>query len=120
MCAPCCAAVRAKTVCPSVGTRQNTTSGCSAASIRSASDEGLKHSQVMETLSYLTDVYGPRLTGSPSLRRAQAWAQQQLKDWGLANVREEPYEFGRGWELKHFSAHMIAPSYAPLIAYPKA
>src|SRR5947209_5451964 len=90
------------------------------AAIAKIKDEGLKHSQVMETLSYLTDVYGPRLTGSPNLRRAQAWAEQQLKEWGLVNVHEEPYEFGRGWELKHFSAQMIAPSYAPLIAYPKA
>jgi len=83
-------------------------------------DEGFNHSQVMETLSYLSDVHGPRLTGSPELRGAQQWAQDQLKKWGIENVGTHKWEFGRGWTLKHFSAHMTAPIYAPLIAYPKA
>src|SRR5437899_6550083 len=78
-------------------------------------DEGLNRSQVMETLSYLSDVYGPRLTGSPGIRKAQEWAQQQLKEWGLANVHTESYRFGRGWELKRFAAQMIEPMYSPLI-----
>src|SRR5437867_1025947 len=83
-------------------------------------DEGLNRSQVMETLSYLTDVYGPRLTGSTQMRKAQEWAQKKLKEWGLENVHAEKYEFGRGWNLKRFSAHMVSPSYSPLIAFPKA
>src|ERR1035438_768738 len=83
-------------------------------------DEGINRSQVMETLSYLTDVHGPRLTGSPQLRKAQEWTQEQLKKWGLENVGTHKWDFGRGWQVKHFSAHMTAPSYAPLIAYPKA
>jgi len=83
-------------------------------------DEGINHSQVMETLSYLTDVPGPRLSGSSGIRGAQAWAQDQLKKWGLENVGTHKYAFGRGWDLKHFSAHMVDPQYAPLIAYPKA
>src|SRR5439155_9805788 len=83
-------------------------------------DEGLNRSQVMETLSYLTDVYGPRLTGSTQMRKAQEWAQKKLKEWDLENVHAEKYEFGRGWNLKRFSAHMVSPSYSPLIAFPKA
>src|SRR5213593_4737986 len=83
-------------------------------------DEGLNRSQVMETLSYLTDVHGPRLTGSSQMRAAQEWAQKKLKEWGLENVHAEKYEFGRGWNLKRFSAHMVSPGYSPLIAYPKA
>src|SRR5881409_1096703 len=83
-------------------------------------DEGLNRSQVMETLSYLTDVYGPRLTGSTQMRKAQEWAQKKLKEWGLENVHAEKYDFGRGWNLKRFSAHMVSPGYSPLIAYPKA
>ena len=79
-------------------------------------DEGLQRSKVMETASYLTDVYGPRLTGSSNLRRAQAWAQERLKKYGMENIHLEGYEFGRGWELKRFAAHMLQPSYAPLIA----
>ena len=50
-------------------------------------DEGLQRSKVMEIESYLTDVYGPRLTGSPNIKEAADWAQKTMKDWGLANVR---------------------------------
>src|SRR5258706_2170875 len=85
------------------------------AAIYKIKDEGFNRSQVMETLSYLTDVYGPRLTGSPNIRKAQDWAQQKLKEWGLANVHTEKYDFGRSWYLKRFSAHMVEPNYAPLI-----
>ncbi|HEV8131012.1 MAG TPA: M20/M25/M40 family metallo-hydrolase [Acidobacteriota bacterium] len=84
-------------------------------------DEGLNRSQVMETLSYLTDVYGPRLTGSPNIRKAQEWAQKRLKEWGLVNVHEESYgPFGNGWALEHLSAEMLQPTYQPLIAFPKS
>lgn len=83
-------------------------------------DEGLNRSQVMKTLSYLTDVHGPRLTGSPGMRRAQEWVQEQLKSWGMENVHTESFKFGRGWDLKRHSTAMIQPSFASLIAYPKA
>ncbi len=90
------------------------------AAIYRIKDEGINRSHVMETLSYLTDVHGPRLSGSPTIRGAQKWAQEQLKAWGLENVGTHSYSFGRGWTLKKFSAHMLEPQYAPLIAYPKA
>jgi len=83
-------------------------------------EEGLKRSQIMEILSYITDVYGPRLTGSPALKAAGEWATQKLTEWGLHNAHLEAWEFGRGWTLEGFTANMIAPSFAPLIAYPKA
>jgi hypothetical protein len=83
-------------------------------------DEGLNRSQVMDILSYLTDVHGPRLTGSSQMRAAQKYAQDKFKEWGLENVQLHSYSFGRGWQLKRFAAHMVAPTYAPLIAYPKA
>lgn len=82
---------------------------------------GMEQSKVMETAFYLTDVYGPRLTGSPMLDKATKWAQDQLKTWGLQNVHTEQWgPFGRGWELQHFEAHVVEPSYYPLLAYPKA
>ncbi|HLA10789.1 MAG TPA: M20/M25/M40 family metallo-hydrolase [Pyrinomonadaceae bacterium] len=84
-------------------------------------DEGLNRSQVMQTLSYLTDVIGPRLTGSPGTKRANEWTRDQLTKWGLQNARLEPWgPFGRGWSLKRFSAEIIEPQAIPLIAYPKA
>ena len=84
-------------------------------------DEGMNHSQVMKTLSYLTDVIGPRLTGSPNLRRANDWTQASFTGWGLKNAHQEAWgPFGRGWSLKRFSAQVVEPQTIPLIAYPKA
>ncbi|HEU0254114.1 MAG TPA: M20/M25/M40 family metallo-hydrolase, partial [Pyrinomonadaceae bacterium] len=84
-------------------------------------EEGLKRSQVMETLSYLSDVIGPRLTNSPQMKRANEWTRDRLAKWGLQNAHLESWgPFGRGWELKGFSAEVIEPQSIPLIAYPKA
>jgi hypothetical protein len=74
--------------------------------------EGFQHSQVMDTLSWLSDVHGPRLTGSDNLRRAGAWARDRMKTWGLANAALEPYDLSfRGWTLERFSLEMIEPQY---------
>ena len=84
-------------------------------------DEGMNRSQVMQTLSYLTDVIGPRLTASPNMKRANEWTRDQMTKWGLSNAHLEAWgPFGRGWSLKHFSAQVIEPQAIPLIAYPKA
>jgi carboxypeptidase Q len=83
-------------------------------------DEGLHHSHVMETLSYITDVIGPRLTGSPQLKAGQTWAVERFKEYGLANVHNEPWgEFGRGWSFSRTAVHMIKPQEVPLLALPK-
>jgi carboxypeptidase Q len=83
-------------------------------------DEGLQRSKVMEIESYLTDVYGPRLTGSPNIKEAADWAQKTMKDWGLANVHLEAWPFGRGWQNQVFLAMAMTPRGYPLIGYPKA
>jgi carboxypeptidase Q len=83
-------------------------------------DEGLQRSKVMEIESYLTDVYGPRLTGSPNIREAADWAQKTMKEWGLANVKTETWPFGRGWQTQRFVANAVTPRAYPLIAHPKA
>lgn len=84
-------------------------------------EEGLNHSKVMETAFYLTDVSGPRLAGSPGLKRAQNWAVNQLKSWGCANVKLEPWgKFGKGWEVQKNYAAITVPYYHAIIAIPKA
>jgi hypothetical protein len=84
-------------------------------------DEGMNRSQVMQTLSYLSDVIGARLTGSPNMTRANNWTRDKLAEWGLQNAHVEPWgTFGRGWQLKRFSAEVVEPQAIPLIAYPKA
>jgi carboxypeptidase Q len=84
-------------------------------------DEESQHSQVMEVMGYLTDVYGPRLTNSPNIREAGDYAVKALSSWGLSNVHEETWgPFGRGWSNELFEANEIAPRHFPLNAYPKA
>jgi len=83
-------------------------------------DEESRHSQVMEMVAYLTDVTGPRLTGSPNLKQAQQYALDRMREWGISNPHPEAWTFGRGWSLAGFSASMIAPAFSSLIAYPKA
>ena len=84
-------------------------------------DEGINRSEVMRTLEYLTDVIGPRLTGSPALRRANEWTRDKLTSWGLRNARLEAWgPFGRGWTLRRFSAEAVEPLAFPLNAYPRA
>ena len=83
--------------------------------------EGLERSKVMETISYLTDVHGPRLTGSPLTRKAGEWTQAKLTEWGLENSHLEKWgPFGRGWTLEACSANLVEPHFSSLIAYPKA
>jgi carboxypeptidase Q len=68
------------------------------------------HSQIMKTLHMLADVYGPRVTGSPSLKAAGEWAISQMKSWGFTNGHLEPWDFGHpGWVNERFSAHITAP-----------
>lgn len=79
--------------------------------------EATTNSQIMRTLHFLTDVYGPRLTGSPHLKAAGEWAIQQMQTWGLESGHLEPWDFNHpGWANEHFSAHIIAPVKDPLVA----
>ncbi|MCB0645753.1 MAG: M28 family peptidase [Saprospiraceae bacterium] len=82
---------------------------------------GMEQSKVAEISSMICDVHGPRLSGSQGLADARKWAESTLKEWGMANVKQEAWgPFGRGWELKHFEMHASSPQYWQVIAYPKA
>jgi carboxypeptidase Q len=83
-------------------------------------DEGMNRSQVMDHLEWLTDVYGPRLTGGPQILQASDWAIGRFNGWGLKNAHRETWEFGKGWSLVRFSAQMIEPQVQPLIGFPAA
>lgn len=84
-------------------------------------NEEMSNSQVMEIASYLTDVYGPRLTFSNEYRQAADWAASKMKEWGLENVHYEKWgPAGKGWTLKSFYAEVVKPRAFPLIAYPAA
>ena len=81
-------------------------------------DEGLQRSQVMDHISWLSDVYGPRLTGGPGIKQAADWTMKKFGEWGLANAHLETFPFGKGWSLVRFSVHLIEPQVEPLIGFP--
>ena len=75
-------------------------------------------SRVMDTVFYLTDVYGPRLTGSPNIKDAGNWTVKKMQEWGLSNVKMEAWgPFGRGWSATRFSAMMKEPEFQPIIGF---
>ena len=83
--------------------------------------EAFDNSKVMETLSGLTDLYGPRLTGSPEFRQAAEWAKTRLEGYGVKNVHFESWgPFGRSWSVRSHSVELLEPRYARLTATPLA
>ncbi len=82
-------------------------------------DEGLNRSQVMDHISWLSDVYGPRLTGSPGIQQASEWTMKRFREWGLVNAHQERWAFGKGWSLVRFTAHLVEPQIQPLIGFPQ-
>ncbi len=83
--------------------------------------EAFDHSQVMDTLENLTDLYGPRLTASPEFQQAADWAMGRLKEYGVTNVHGEPWgPFGRSWSLESYECDMTAPRFSHLVAAPLA
>jgi hypothetical protein len=70
---------------------------------------GKEDSQVLKNLTHLSDVIGHRLTGSASLKRANDWAAEVMKSYGLTNVHLEPWELPVAWERGFVSARVIEP-----------
>ncbi len=83
--------------------------------------EEFNHSQVMDLMSHLTDDIGPRLTGSPNMKKANEWTRDEFTQWGLANAHLEPWgPFGRGWAYQLCEVRMISPDYMQFLALPEA
>jgi hypothetical protein len=83
--------------------------------------EATDNSRILQTLHTLTDVYGPRLTGSPQLKAAGEWVIAQMHAWGLTNGKLEPWDFhaayGReGWTNDRLAAHLVSPVKDALVA----
>ena len=89
--------------------------------VRRIREEGLQRSQIPELAGYLTEVIGPRLTGSPAMKRANEWTATKFTEWGLTNVVVEPWgEFGRGWERVSYSGRVLTPYVEALQSIPTA
>lgn len=91
-----------------------------SAAIAKIRAEGLERSQAAETMFWLTDRYGPRLTGSPYFEEAGDWAVKELQKYGVENVHKERWQYGRGWTLTNFHATMTEPRVMPIIGAVKA
>jgi len=83
-------------------------------------DEGFNHSELAPTAQYLADRIGGRMTNSPQMRAAEAWAQERFRSWGLKSVWTEGFEFGRGWSIERASVRMTAPRVLTLRSIPVA
>src|ERR1043166_7409120 len=92
------------------------------ATIERIKNEEMNNSHVMDIMSWLSDVYGPRLTWSPNAIRARDWAMGQMKSWGLANVHEEKWDTpaGLGWANERFSLMAVSPVPFIVEAVPQA
>ena len=72
-------------------------------------DAAFNHSEIIDTAAYLADQIGGRMTNSPAMRKAERWAQEKFRGWGLKDVRAEAFEFGRGWWIESSHVRMTAP-----------
>jgi hypothetical protein len=80
--------------------------------------EAFNNSQIMDTMFWLCDVNGPRLTGSPGYRRSAEYVKKRLAEHGITDVKFEEFEFGRGWSHSKYAGHMTEPAYSELIGFP--
>ena len=82
-------------------------------------EQGFQRSQVVDLVSYMTDVLGARLTLSQDMKRAQLWAQRKMQELGLSNVTIEPFmDYGVTWDNEYFSLHLLEPDYQPMVGFP--
>ena len=91
------------------------------AAIEKIREEGLERSHIDQLARHLTDVIGPRLTGSSNMFKANEWTAEKFREWNLANVTVEAWgEFGRGWENISYSGRILDPYARILHAHPMA
>jgi carboxypeptidase Q len=98
---------------------QAPSAGVDLATINRIRGEAITQSQAMETHWWLSEVFGPRATGTPAYTQGAEWVMKKFNEWGLKNIHTERFPFGQGWTIERFSAHMVAPQTAALIGQPR-
>ena len=101
------------------GLAQAPTAGLDRATGSRIRAEATERSQAMDHVWWLSEVYGPRATGTPALEAASQWAMKRFTEWGLANVHQERFPFGQGWTIERFSVHLVEPQTQALIGQPR-
>lgn len=89
------------------------------ATIGAIRQEALQRSQVMDHVWWLSEVHGPRVTGTPAFAAASEWAMKRMTEWGLVNVHQERFPFGQGWAIEKFAANLVQPQAQVLIGSPR-
>jgi carboxypeptidase Q len=98
---------------------QAPTAGLDRATIGRLRTEAIDKSQALDHVWWLSEVYGPRATGTPALEAASQWAMKRFTEWGLSNVHQERFPFGEGWTIDRFSLHLVEPQTQALIGQPR-
>jgi len=93
--------------------------GLDRATIGRIRTEALDNSQAVDHVWWLSEVYGPRATGTPAFEAASGWAMKKFSEWGLANVHQERFPFGQGWTIQRFSLHLVEPQTQALVGQPR-
>lgn len=99
--------------------RAQAPAGADPSTLARIRDEATLRSQALEHVWWLSEVFGPRVTGTPAFTKASEWAMARFRDWGLASVHQERFAFGQGWTIEHFSAHLTEPQPAVLVGTPR-
>ncbi len=109
----------ATSAAPRAGSARGTTSGVDSARLARIRDEGMQRSRVLETATVLSDVFGPRLAGSPAYRAAAEWTRRTLAGYGLTSARLEPWgaRGGLSWTVERHSLELDAPFFESVPAY---
>jgi hypothetical protein len=81
--------------------------------------EAIQRSQAADHVWWLSEVYGPRATGTPAFQQASEWAMKRFTEWGMSNVHQERFPFGQGWTIERFSAHLVQPQTQTFIGQPR-
>ena len=101
------------------GMAQAPMAGVDAATITRIRGEAMTRSQAMETHWWLSEVYGPRATGTPAYQQGADWVMKKFAEWGLQNIHVERFPFGQGWTIERFSINQITPQTASLVGQPR-
>ena len=101
------------------GLAQAPAAGLDRATIGRIRAEATEKSQAMDHVWWLSEVHGPRATGTPALEAASQWAMKRLTEWGLSNVHQERFPFGQGWTIERFSVHLVEPQTQALVGQPR-
>jgi hypothetical protein len=89
--------------------------------ILKAIQEAKLEENIMRSVSFLSDVYGPRLMGTPNYYESALWIKNELDSWGISKVELQSFDENHiGWAIEGFNIHLSEPNYAPLNAFPLA